>query len=85
MVAPPLELGTVKATVAVPLPAEAEVIVGAVGRSAAMVKVTSLVPAEYVVSSAAVARTTHVPVAEKDSVPVLALTEHAVVPALVTA
>jgi hypothetical protein len=85
MVAPPLELGTVKATVAVPLPAEAEVIVGAVGRSAAMVKVTSLVPAEYVVSSAAVARTTHVPVAEKDSVPVLELTEHAVVPALVTA
>jgi hypothetical protein len=50
-----------------------------------MVKVTSLVPAEYVVSSAAVARTTHVPVAEKDSVPVLALTEHAAVLASVTA
>ncbi len=80
-----MELGTVKATVAVPLPAEADVIVGAVGRSATMVKVTSLVPAEYVVSSAAEARTTHVPVAENVSVPVLALTEHAVVPAFVTA
>ena len=59
-----MELGTVNATVAVPLPAEADVTVGAVGRSAAMVKVTSLVPAEYVLLVAAVARTTQVPVAE---------------------
>ncbi len=80
-----MELGTVNATVAVPLPAEAEVIVGAVGISATIEKVVSLVPAKYVVSSAAVARTTHTPVPENDSVPVLALTEHAVVPALVTA
>jgi hypothetical protein len=44
MVAPPLELGTLKATVAVASPAEAEVIVGVVGLSAAIVKVTSFVP-----------------------------------------
>ena len=80
-----MELGTVKATVAVPLPAEADVTVGAVGRSAAIVKETSLVPAKYVVSSAAEARTSHLPVAEKDSVPELALTEHADVLASVTA
>ena len=85
MLAPPLELGTVNATVAVPLPAEADVIVGAVGISATIEKVVSLVPAKYVVSSAAVARTTHVPVAEKDRVPELAFTEHAAVLASVTA
>jgi hypothetical protein len=44
MVAPPLELGTLKATVAVLSPAEAEVIVGVVGGIAAIVKVTSFVP-----------------------------------------
>jgi hypothetical protein len=44
MVAPPLELGTLKATVAVASPAEAEVIVGAVGRSGTIVNVTSFVP-----------------------------------------
>lgn len=71
-----MELGTVKATVAVPLPAEAEVIVGSVGRSAATVKVTSLVPTEYVLLVAAVARTTQGPVDEYVSVPVLASTEH---------
>ena len=70
-----MELGTVKATVAVPLPAEAEVIVGAVGRSAAMVKVTSLVPAEYVLLVAAVARTTQGPVDEYVRVPLFAFTE----------
>jgi hypothetical protein len=46
MEAPPFELGTVKPTVAVPSPADADVTVGAVGRSAAMVNVTSLVAAE---------------------------------------
>jgi hypothetical protein len=44
MVAPPLELGTLKATVAVASPAEAEVIVGVVGGIAAIEKVTSFVP-----------------------------------------
>lgn len=44
IVAPPSELGAVNATVAVASPAEADVMVGWVGATAAIVKVTSFVP-----------------------------------------
>lgn len=44
MVAPPSELGAVNATVAVPSPADADVMVGWVGATAVIVKVTSFVP-----------------------------------------
>jgi len=76
MVAPPLELGAVKATVAVVFPADTEVIVGLVGVTAAIVKVTACVPAEYAVVAAAVAVTTHVPVDEYVKVPVSESTAH---------
>ena len=42
--APPLELGAVNATVAVPSPADADVMVGWVGATAVIVKLISVVP-----------------------------------------
>jgi hypothetical protein len=71
-----LELGAAKATVAVVSPAETEVIVGLVGATGAIVKVTLFVPAEYAVVAAAVAVTTQVPAAEYVKVPVFESTEH---------
>lgn len=67
---PPSEPGAANENVTTPSPALKDVILGALGATAAIVNVTSCVPVAYVAVDAAVARTVHVPGVEKLRTPV---------------